>query len=265
LCQDSYNTDCPYVFVPATEPMTNPSSLPTGGGLPKVVDARDGTIRPLAMPDDVVAGLPIAQHGTGRIWLGTSPGGDELGLAYSDDGGATWAAVDLPDELGVTSEELALEIAADGDRVAVALSWEWPRGQTERDKLYVSNDAGRSWTTAEPFEAGRTNGAQLYVLADGRLLLMWSDDARPRELLVSTGSDWSELDIVDDFISSGTGRSGGVKYFSVNRAGIALNPSFTSPCEETICVPVNDNRPITDKVAFSSDLTNWSTIELLNN
>ena len=30
------------------------------------------------------------------------------------------------------------------------------------------------------------------VLADGRLVLMWSIDNHPQALLVSTGSDWTE-------------------------------------------------------------------------
>lgn len=101
--------------------------------------------------------------------MGTAPDGDLLGLAFTDDGGETWIGVALPEQLRATSEELPstpgegklLEIAADGDRVAVTFSW-------NRNDVYVSDDAGRSWTTATPSgEWG--NGAHLYVLADGRL------------------------------------------------------------------------------------------------
>ena len=78
--------------------------------LPRVVDARDGTIRPLAVPDNASANLPVTQNGKDRIWIGTAPDGQALdeeevdvvqvaGFAYSDDGGATWTEVKIPAEL----------------------------------------------------------------------------------------------------------------------------------------------------------------------
>ena len=104
--------------------------------LPRVVDARDGTIRPLAVPDNASANLPVTQTGTGRIWIGTAPDGHDLGeeeddvvqvagFAYSDDGGATWTEVTIPAaalceaERLATKDPRALSIAADGDRIAV--------------------------------------------------------------------------------------------------------------------------------------------------
>ena len=239
--------------------------VPTGAGLPKVVDARDGTIRPLAMPDNVVAaGLNVAQHGTGRIWVGTDPDGDDgLTLAYSDDGGATWSEVALPEQLRATTAELAagngwLQIAADGDRVAAAESW-------GGDAVYVSNDAGQNWTTTASPKPEEVNGAHLYVLADGRLVLMWSIDPYPSQLLVSTGSDWAELEKVDDHFSDPTSLSG-FKRFSVNRAGIATMPSFIYPCEGSWPCPGydEDQGSVLDTIDFSTDLTNWSTIEAFN-
>ena len=70
-------------------PVTNLwAEVPIERFLPRVVDARDGTIRPLSVPDEALADLSVAQSGTGRIWTGTSPDGRDLGVAYSDDGGA---------------------------------------------------------------------------------------------------------------------------------------------------------------------------------
>ncbi len=63
--------------------------------LPRVVNRRDWTISPLSVPDDATAALSIAQPGSGRIWVGTAPDG-RLGLAYTDDGGASWTDVELP-------------------------------------------------------------------------------------------------------------------------------------------------------------------------
>ena len=125
--------------------------LPTEGGLPKVVDARDGTIRPLAMPDNVVAGLPVAQHGTGRIWVGTDPDGDGLGLAYSDDGGATWNEVALPEQAarhqrGVGDEPRPMETISWRSQRTVTAS-QWPRswgGETTPSTSRMTLDrAGR--------------------------------------------------------------------------------------------------------------------------
>ena len=66
--------------------------------LPRVVDRRDWTISPLSVPDDATAALSIAQPGSDRIWVGTAPDG-KLGLAYTDDGGASWTDVELPPTL----------------------------------------------------------------------------------------------------------------------------------------------------------------------
>jgi hypothetical protein len=161
-------------------------------GLPKVVDARDGTIRPLAMPDDVVAGP--TQHDGSRVWVGTN--GQGPGLAYSDDG-ATWRDVALPEEVRASvdpdSDDLDLLIAADGDRVAVTSGWV-PDGMS----VHVSHDAGRSWTAPTAVaDTGLANIAHLYVLTDGRLALQWNIDAHPKELFVSTGTDWTELNRAD--------------------------------------------------------------------
>ena len=220
--------------------------VPTEAGLPKVVDARDGTIRPLAMPDNVVGELTVAQRGTARIWVATDPDGDGLGLAHSDDGGATWTEVALPDQLRFSSED-GYRVAADGDRVAVTSGWS-PNGGA----VYVSDDAGQSWTTATlQSEPGvEVNIAHLWVLADGRLVLMWALDAFPIQLLVSTGSGWAELEEVDRHVLAPETQLG-TRRFNVNRAGIALIRSF-------------DANGALEKIDFSTDLTNWSTIESLN-
>ena len=67
--------------------------------LPRVVDRRDWTIRPLSVPEDATAAVAIHQPGSGRIWIGTAPDGGDVGLAYTDDGGASWTDVELPESL----------------------------------------------------------------------------------------------------------------------------------------------------------------------
>lgn len=285
LCQESYNsfaTNCAVAEVWDDTPfVAEVGEVSSGGttvtetslfegqytpmrteaGLPKVVDFRDGTIRPLAMPDNAVAALPVAQHGTGRIWIGTDPDGDGLGLAFSDDGGATWSQVTLPEQLHATSEELAnvvsddlFEIAAEGDRVAMARSW-----GGDDNAVYVSENAGKSWTTATSEPGG--NGVHLYVLADGRLVVMGSIDRKPSELLVSTRSRWAELDKLD---SSDLGRPlDGDSGFSVNGAGVAMIRSYILPCDFAYPCPGYTQDEARGSVHdFSTDLTNWSTIQI---
>jgi hypothetical protein len=166
------------------------ANTPTGAAVPKVVDARDGTIRPLAMPDDVAASV-VAQYDAGRVWAGTQLRGGQLGLAYTEDGGATWTDVALPEGAATRGEDLLIAVAA--DRVAVTSGW-----VPDRMPVYVSHDLGRSWTNAAPSaDTGDANIAHLYVLADGRLALMASADAHPHDLFVSPDSDWTELDRTD--------------------------------------------------------------------
>lgn len=225
---------------------------------PWVVDARDGTIQPLEVPDDAAADLPVAQPGnTGRIWVGTAPDSGLLGLAYTDDGGQTWTDVALPEQLAATSEELdqsidQVLIAADGDRVAVALSWE---RDTAGDQLYVSDDGGRNWT-ATPLEPGG-NSARLFVLADGRLVLVWSLDHSPQQLFVSTRTQWAALKQLDRPFD--TTDIGGGTLFNVNQVGVALITTRTtcSTCPGGVA-EVDLELDVT--IDFSVDLTNWTTI-----
>lgn len=215
--------------------------------LPRVVDTRDGTIRPLSVPDDAVADLPVVQRGS-RIWVGTAPQGADLGLAYSDDGGALWTEVTLPAQLRPTNAELAqlgedndkiLSIAADGDRIAATFSWP---PNADRN-VYVSSDAGKTWSTAASSPSSG-NGAHLYVLADQRLVMVWSTDPYPSQLLASTGPTWLELEDVS------TPEATGHKYFSVNQAGVFSVYSLTGEHEY--------------RIDFSTDLANWWTVASLD-
>ena len=212
-------------------------------GVPSVVDAHEGTIRPMAMPDDAVPGSAVAQRTGTRVWVATRPEGDSGGLVYTDDGGATWTEVALPEQLRSTGGDDLL-ITADGDRVAVTTSW-----VPDRIDVYVSEDDGRSWTTAtNPSDPGGANIAHLYFLADGRLVLMWSSDAYPQQVLASTGSDWAALERIDvPYLHA-------PNYFTVNRAGTAFGVN-----KPGTFVP---GTPSTNEI--STDLTNWRTIEGLD-
>ena len=91
--------DQPTAMDSAEQVLALPAPHPGRSGqrfLPRVVDRRDWTIRPLSVPEDATAAVEIHQPGLGRIWIGTAPDGGEVGLAYTDDGGASWTDVELP-------------------------------------------------------------------------------------------------------------------------------------------------------------------------
>ena len=139
-----------------------------------------------------------------------------------------------------------VSIAADGDRIAVTEAWSWAHA---RD-VYISNDAGQSWSTmtvANPSE----NGAHLYVLADKRLLLVRSIDPHPVQLLVSTGSDWTNLE--EDLRATQAITGSRSTYVRANRAGIVFRYLPATLPDETF-----------NRQYLSTDLENWQTIPVLN-
>jgi len=169
------------------------------GFLPRVVDRRDWSVRPLRVPSDASAALSIHQPDSGRIWVGTAPDGGVVGLAYTDNGGASWTRVELPAALRPTSAELAgdvesdlLPVAASGDRVAVTKRW----GGFGRpnEELFVTTNAGANWTAAQLEPTVEENAMEVFALADGRLVVaMGSDFATTRLFVSSSDSDWPRL------------------------------------------------------------------------
>jgi hypothetical protein len=231
--------------------------------LPLVIDGRDGTIRPLVVPDDASPDVPVMQAGTGRIWVGTTPDPSRIGLAYSDDGGATWTDAPLPAPLRSASFDVdhfasygdqELSIAAEGDRVAIVDSWGSPKA-VARD-MYISADAGSSWSTVTVANPG-INGSHVYVLADQRLLLVQSNDPYTVQLVVSTGSDWTKLepDAQASEVSAGT-------WLSVNRAGIVARYYPNSIFGDGSIGGMPDAPSM--RYQFSDDLTSWQTIAVLD-
>lgn len=245
--------------------------------LPRVVDGRDGTIRPLAVPDNASANLPVMQTGTGRIWIGAALDGREIGeeepdavhmagVAYSDDGGATWTQVSVPSQL-LEAERLAtagsfgLSIAADGDRIAIASAW-----SSNADRfVYVSDDAGLTWSVVTVANPSGGNGVRLYVLADKRLMLVRSLDVHPYEILVSTAGDWTTLerDVAATAAAEGTSSIPVPNYVSVNPDGTVLmlerDEDYTGVVlqgGETYVTPFHYH--------FSTDMRNWRTVPILD-
>lgn len=251
--------------------------------LPRVVDARDGTIRPLVVPDNALARLPVTHTERGRIWIGTTPDGHDLGVAYTDDGGTTWTEVRLPAELFAESEKLEgvashadelekaasygdqlLSIAADADRIAVTEAWSYD----ERD-VYISGDAGLSWSTVpltvtNPY----TNGAHLYVVGEKRLLLVRSMDPYASDLLVSTGSDWTDLERDSRATQAATSKTSEYvavwnegRYVSANREGIVSMFFPVETFDDGSIGGMADAPP--NRYRFSTDMRNWLAVPIL--
>jgi len=222
--------------------------------LPRVVDRRDWTVRPLSVPEDATAALVIHQPGSGRIWIGTAPEGGHVGLAYTDDGGASWTDVELPSSLRPTRAELVasedpaaddlLVVAATGDHVAVTDAW---GGATE---VLVSADAGETWNTVV-LDPADGNGRKLYVLSDDRLMVVLSVDNHTIGILVSSSaSDWSQLEVSDHsgFQSGFLAQTDSA--VRVYQKGLVVHYD-RSPC---------DDEGLRPPVQFSTDLTDWWTI-----
>ena len=211
-------------------------------------------MRPLSVPQDATAALAMAinQPGSGRLWIGTAPDGGDVGLAYTDDGGASWTDVELPPSLRPTSEELVsvspggeqlLVVAATGDIVAVAARWVMS-GVDHR--LFVSADAGESWDVV-PVDPGRgggvENGRRLSVM-DERLVFAVSSDSYLIDVFVSnSASDWSQLEAIDDLSNSGVGVNRAE--FDVGQRGVASLYTFDGRQHQSI---------------FSTDLSDWWSI-----
>ena len=194
--------------------------------LPRVLDKRDWTISPLAVPENATTRVSIQQPGSGRVWIGTTLDGWAPGLAYTDDGGASWTDVLLPAAMPPTNEEVS-PIAATGDEIAVI---------TGPGDVLVSADAGETWTGA-PYDPAGHNGMELFVFHDGRLIVNLTIDPYVKTVLVSTSaSDWSHL--VDSGVSFGHAD------FDVDQRGVALVHPFSG----------------TRLPTFSKDLIDWRTI-----
>jgi len=214
------------------------------GFLPRVVDRRDWSVKPLRVPSDASV-MPIHQPETGRIWVVTAPDGGVAGLAYTDNGGASWTRVELPAALRPTSAELMSQIenalftvAVSGDHVAVAKRW----GPFASPKeLFVTTNAGATWTAAQLEATSDENAIEVFALADGRLVVAMDSDAHTSRLFVSnTDSDWlrlAELPLEHD-------DSGGSR-FDVSQSGIAWN--YYGIYGQSL-------------MAFSTDLNTWWTI-----
>ena len=183
-----------------------------------------------------------------------------MGLAYTDDGGASWTDVELPEALRLTGEELlqsvattrqegSLVVAATGDHVAVTAKWD-----SEPGELFVSADAGATWNTFA-LDPAYGSGRGLFVLSDDRLLLVSSSvlgepTGRPgttvtETLRVSTSAaDWSHLNRSTGGIS---------KVVSVADTAVEVN-------EQRVVVVYDVLGPTLTPTLFSTDLEDSWTL-----
>ena len=60
--------------------------------------------------------------------------------------------------------------------------------------MYVSDEAGSTWSSVTVANPSGGNGVRLYVLADKRPMLVRSLDVQPHEILASTAGDWTTLE-----------------------------------------------------------------------
>jgi hypothetical protein len=192
-----------------------------------------------------------------RIWIGTAPEGGDVGLAYTDDGGASWTDVELPSSLRPTSAELVatespgsdhlLVVAATGDHVAVTEAW------GDATEVSVSNDAAETWSTVllDPHDG---NGRKLYVLSDDRLMVVLTMEAYAVGVLFSgSPDDWSQLEVPDDdsrFQPAFLAVAGGV--IDVYQHGLVVHYDRDRCDDEGVFPPENFSTDPT-----SNDFSDW--------
>ena len=215
--------------------------------LPRVVDRRDWTIRPLSVPEDATAAVAIHQPGSGRIWIGTAPDGGDVGLAYTDDGGSSWTDVELP------------EAAAPHQRASLAseqtVGCRSHRGQRRRR----ARDSTRVWIndclypqtpvrhgTLSPSIRGETDSCCSSWTND------WSSQrgstSDSTDLFVSnSASDWSRLERVED---------------PPNSAYPATAPNSTGDSTLANVESPRSTGPTFEPI-FSTDLSDWWSIPSL--
>lgn len=213
----------------------------TEGFLPRIVDRRDWSIRPLHVPADASAAIRIHQTGSGRIWVGIAPDGGDAGLAYSDNGGASWKRVELPSALrpstqAVLAHREVLTIAASGSHVAVSELW-GPFGSAPQE-LFLTSNSGADWESIELDQQPMENATEIFALPDGRLVVVLATDSYVERLFMSsTASDWSGLDELPF-------EPDGYVHLDVSQNGIAVSYGG-------VITPVR---------MFSTDLITWWTI-----
>ncbi|HET7735293.1 MAG TPA: sialidase family protein [Nocardioidaceae bacterium] len=160
------------------------------------VDPRTGAGHPVPVPEDLAAvqRLGPGTRLTSHVFASTD-------YVWSDDGGATWGSTPL--DTGGNS--LTVQAASVDTTVAVL---EGGDGATlfPLQAVHRSLDGGATFERIPLFDEPMAYGQNAGVLPDGRLLLnieAWSDDPpggghrRPVGLHVSTGTDWSDLRVVE--------------------------------------------------------------------
>jgi predicted neuraminidase len=130
--------------------------------------------------------LPIFHCVTvpGRRWVGDA---DTSAVMISDDAGATWREVPVPESTGCVH----MSVVPVGDQLTAFFRSRWA------DAVYQSwsDDDGETWTTPVPTELPNNNSSiQATALADGRLAMVLN----PVRVGVDTPRRLSLYDEIDD-------------------------------------------------------------------
>ena len=192
--------------------LTRDNGYPDPRSLPRVVDKRNWTIRPFRVPEDASPALAIHQPGSGRIWIGTSPASSDVGLAYTDDGGASWTNVQTSRRCASPARSYqALPQPGTPARSLYAATGDHVRG----DGKVGLGPWGAFGVRRRRRELGRRRAGTilrrrggLFVLSDDRLLLVSSRElgagsGRPGVIVSKTlrvsssASDWSQPGEID--------------------------------------------------------------------
>ncbi|WP_328473173.1 exo-alpha-sialidase [Actinoplanes sp. NBC_00393] len=186
------------------------------------------TLFPADERSGVFVRQPIVVTDSGRWLLGifrcvTVPGerwagdADTSSVLISDDQGATWREVPVPDSVGCVHMNIA---DLGGGRLFALFRSRWA------DHIYASrsDDGGETWSVPQPTELPNNNSSiQQCVLADGRLALVYNHSSR----LDATSRRVSLYDEIDDegLVEGGAGETSsecGAAFWGAPRAPMTL-------------------------------------------
>ena len=222
----------------------SPTRHPGERFLPRVVDRRDWTIRPLSVPEDATAAVEIHQPGSGRIWIGTAPDGGDSDSHTPTTAGLRGPMSNFPRRCAAPATSCWLLT----DDLLVRRGQRGQRRRRRRgvmsgvdQRLFVSADAGETWDVV-PVDA-EGNGRLLFVM-DERLVFAVSSDYVPqRPVRLELRSDWSRLEEIED-----------LPYPAIRRErSIRLRPTWSRLALQLRA----------DQSVFSTDLSDWWPIPSL--
>jgi hypothetical protein len=171
------------------------TSLGSGLGDLWAYDAQTGRAHPVPLTPGITTRYAARWDTSGRLWVEGWDAGQQVRVAWSDDGGATWT-----DHLVSAGNSYPGGLAVGSTGEVAAFAWAGAHENTIHSTSVVSRDHGATW---QPFDRGdgpRWVSSEQYVgaaagvaqLPNGRIFVV---DSATNTLWTATG-DWHHFTVV---------------------------------------------------------------------